>query len=976
MLRLLTFGGLVLETDSGVPVGRLRRPWLAMLAVIAAAGERGVPRERLIALFWPDSDEERARHSARQVLYGLRQELGGDVIRSTGTTLSLDPAAITSDIGDFRAALARGDREQAVGFSRGPFLEAFYLTGSAAFERWMEEERGRLTTATTTALLALATDAVRTNNRDASVEWWRKLTVLDPLNGRFAVGFLKALAARGDRAEALAFARQHELVMRRELEAEPDPDVQRIEAQLRAMRLIAPATNGAHPEAPSPPTTPSPSEAQTPAVVPALTPVESLPDAAPGTARRWAVKRVSAVAGAAAMLLVIVTAAFARQLGWLTPASDGPTFAVGLIREEGVPDSARNGRVLTDMVATDLARVDGLRILANSRLLELMRPGGDSAAGYSDAARRAGATELFEGHVRGGSGTDLVLEIRRVELRTGLVKDVYRVSAADRYALVDSMTQVISGELRLMSPSGSIADATTNSLVAYRLYEEGLRAFYQGDVPSAQRLMRAALVEDSLFAIAAWHEAQMVGQSGLTVDGRPVNAVRRTALRLAQRAPPRERLIITANLLVDNHDPGAVAAAESLTTSYPDDPRALMTLARAQGASGNWARAVAANERAIALDSMAEDRGTSVCRVCDDFYHLTELYSLWDSLPAAQRTARRYQAIRPKHGAPFAFLALAAARLGDSASAYASYRVLTAVGTISPHFKSALDLTLEQYDVVESEVRPFLGSAAMSDWGNGAWTYFIALRNQGRMREAIAFSRDGWIPGLPPLRFERAPVANHEGILALETGNARNAVQWFQRLPSAAQMSDLAPGVIARNLSWRGTLIGMALAAAGDTARLRAMADSVEQWGRGSAYGRDQKSHHYLRGMLEVAAGRDEEAVRRFRAAIHSPTLGFTRVNYELGRAQLRLDRPQEAVLALQPALRGAVDASNLYLSRTELHELLADAFDRAGQRDSAAVHYRAVVNAWQRADPMFHERRDRASGWLARHAPVRVARR
>jgi DNA-binding SARP family transcriptional activator len=181
-----------------------------MLAVLAAAGDRGVSRERLASLFWPDSDEEHARHSARQVLYALRQELGAEVVRTAGANLSLDPAAIATDVSEFRAAIAAGDRERAVGLVRGPFLDAFYLTGASAFERWMEEERGRLAATTTAALVALATDATRREQLDAAVEWWRQLTALEPLSGRFAVGFLKALAARGDRADALAFARQHE----------------------------------------------------------------------------------------------------------------------------------------------------------------------------------------------------------------------------------------------------------------------------------------------------------------------------------------------------------------------------------------------------------------------------------------------------------------------------------------------------------------------------------------------------------------------------------------------------------------------------------------------------------------------------------------------------------------------------------------------------------------------------------------------
>jgi hypothetical protein len=73
-------------------------------------------------------------------------------------------------------------------------------------------------------------------------------------------------------------------------------------------------------------------------------------------------------------------------------------------------------------------------------------------------------------------------------------------------------------------------------------------------------------------------------------------------------------------------------------------------------------------------------------------------------------------------------------------------------------------------------------------------------------------------------------------------------------------------------------------------------------------------------------------------------------------------------VAVVAPALRGEIDASNLYVTRTELHELLAQAYDGVGESDSAAVHYRAVVRAWANADEMFHGRRDAAREWLARY--------
>jgi Flp pilus assembly protein TadD len=110
---------------------------------------------------------------------------------------------------------------------------------------------------------------------------------------------------------------------------------------------------------------------------------------------------------------------------------------------------------------------------------------------------------------------------------------------------------------------------------------------------------------------------------------------------------------------------------------------------------------------------------------------------------------------------------------------------------------------------------------------------------------------------------------------------------------------------------------------------------------------------------LFVARGRLEDAVTEFRHAMYSPTHGYTRTNYELGRALLALGRPSEAAQVLEPALRGSLDASNLYITRTELHALLGYALEAAGVPDRAAVHFRKVVAAWSHADPEFQARRD-----------------
>jgi len=50
-------------------------------------------------------------------------------------------------------------------------------------------------------------------------------------------------------------------------------------------------------------------------------------------------------------------------------------------------------------------------------------------------------------------------------------------------------------------------------------------------------------------------------------------------------------------------------------------------------------------------------------------------------------------------------------------------------------------------------------------------------------------------------------------------------------------------------------------------------------------------------------------------------------VNLALGRVLLAQHRPSEAVPVLRAALRGGLDASNYYVTRTELEDALAHAF-------------------------------------------------
>jgi serine/threonine-protein kinase len=242
MLRLNTFGGLVLQQDGQLHTGPAsQRRRLALLAVVAAAGRRGASRDKLLALLWPDADPEPARHSLYQALHAIRRSVGSDEVFQGSSTLQFNPQLITSDVGEFEEAIERGAHEPAARLYRGPFLDGFRLEGAPEYETWLDAERLRHSREYAAALEALAGAAEAAGNPAAAVRWWRRLAAAEPVSTRAAVGLIRALVAQGDRAGALQFANVHAALVRQHLETEPDAEVEGWIARLRSGELPAPA---------------------------------------------------------------------------------------------------------------------------------------------------------------------------------------------------------------------------------------------------------------------------------------------------------------------------------------------------------------------------------------------------------------------------------------------------------------------------------------------------------------------------------------------------------------------------------------------------------------------------------------------------------------------------------------------------------------------------------------------------------------
>ena len=229
--RLLTLGGAALVDSTGLVVAEQRRR-LALLVLLASGRERGVSRDKLIAALSPESPSDSARHALHQLLYYLRQQVGDDAFLGTDP-LRLNRDVVGFDVAEFEAALAAGALEDAVALYRGPFLDGFHLGDSTEFEEWAAGERGRLAARHADALARLAEAAAARGDEAAACSWWRRLTELDPLSGRAALGLVRSLAAAGDRTGAVRHARLHESLVRAEIGGEPEPGLAALVAELQ-----------------------------------------------------------------------------------------------------------------------------------------------------------------------------------------------------------------------------------------------------------------------------------------------------------------------------------------------------------------------------------------------------------------------------------------------------------------------------------------------------------------------------------------------------------------------------------------------------------------------------------------------------------------------------------------------------------------------------------------------------------------------
>ena len=635
-MRLRVLGTLELRNSSGeelrAVVAQSKRA--ALLAYLALAAPRGPHRrDTLVTIFWPEQDAEHARNALSQAVHFLRRWLGPEsIVGRNSESIELDRSRLWCDAIAFEDALEAGERRSAVDLYHGELLAGLHVVEAPQFERWLDRERVRLQRRWADAVEALAEECTGSGDAAGALNWWRRLAASDPYSSRIALRLMRAMADTGDREGAIAYARGHDVLVREELDAPPDPSVARFVEELRAGRFPARRSDrvaltdvSSQPSASGPVLPPDQAPVATaPAELPRVTPVRR------SRSLRWTAPHVWAVG--LGLIAVLVAAASVALTAGANAAGERAIRSLAVLPLENLSgDSAQRSFAIGmhDELISELGRHHELAVLTRN-----------SVQRYAGTEKPV--TEIArELHVDGLVLGTLFWEGHRVRMNVQLVESSsgrpiwsrsFQRDIRDVLVLQSELAAAIAREVQaaaLPSAAPSLStgrpDSVPHELHLRELYLRGRHAELSRSavgIQTAREAYSRAIALDSSFALGY---AGLAAVYGFMADYAyaPMQASLDTARMMAQRAVALDSTLPETRtaLAVTLGDAGQFAAAErELRRAIelgPSNARAHYWYSVLLVALGRGEEALREAERTLQLDPFAPRGATAMKRYAE-----------------------------------------------------------------------------------------------------------------------------------------------------------------------------------------------------------------------------------------------------------------------------------------------------------------------------------------------------------------------
>jgi serine/threonine protein kinase/tetratricopeptide (TPR) repeat protein len=644
-------------------------------------------------------------------------------------------------------------------------------------------------------------------------------------------------------------------------------------------------------------------------------------------------------------------------------AAGRPAVAVMPFETTGdSPDIAWMKHGFPSMLTTSIAQTPGLDVVSIQRVDEIVRGIAQSSGGALDpgavleVGRRAGVGALISGVVF-KHGLEVRIDVQVQEVATGRVLGAFSQRGRDVFALVDDTARQVLSPLGVVIDGAQrrVADVTTHSLEAYRLYSEGIDAYTHYRNTEAQNLLQQAIAIDPSFALAYLRLADVAARLR---DDATAGGLLAKIGGLAHRLPERLRLHWQAADAEQRGDAAkAIAVFDTLVGRYPDDEEAYFRLSVVQSrkdaetARRTLERGIKANPRSTRLRNQYG-------------YAL-----LWAArYPEALREFEACVGLAPDEPNTYDSLAEAYLVIGEPEKSLEHYQKALA---IDPNFSSRLGRAwafamLGRYDEAVEDLR-VLGLRERTDVPRHNITYAKAfmLSRAGRYREAAGDVENGLEAAL--VRKDSDGVLDFQILAAIIALERQDAAEALRR--SAAGVGHL-PGV---RFSSRRTNYERLLALVAGVAKARAEhLEAASKRTTPEAIPRPSEDDparrwwdNALNGEIALAAGNHLLAEQLFAAgepavkplfSLDSPprSVAIHNLPFRDGRARalaMRGDRAA-AISFYRQLLTSGIEQKWVAVLEPRYVMQLARLLEQSGDAAGAGEQYRRFLELWKHADP------------------------
>jgi len=291
-------------------------------------------------------------------------------------------------------------------------------------------------------------------------------------------------------------------------------------------------------------------------------------------------------------------------------------------------DKERIGEMVSELLITGLSESQYMRVVSGQRLYDILKMMGKEGVKVidktvaSEVAQKAEAKYMVLGKVL-STHPDLIITSQLVDVQTGNVVASQRVTGpngANMFSLVDSLSSEIRKDLEIPALAKKeeekpVADITTHSPEALRLYLEGNELYNKLYVKEATEKFEKAVKIDTAFASAYLKLAFCYSS---LQDGLGARASVEKAAKFSDRVSKKEKFLIDAfHKMFQARSQEAKQILEEMVKLYPDEKVAHENLALVNRFMMNYDEAIAGYNKVIELDPLHKDAYNSLAYAYD-----------------------------------------------------------------------------------------------------------------------------------------------------------------------------------------------------------------------------------------------------------------------------------------------------------------------------------------------------------------------